>query len=739
MRNLNSQEPQDANKNEKEGLLKRLANNSTVKAALLGGGILSTSAAVSACTNQVDEPVQEYVSSTKQPLVGDAFNTPVKLPAEINTVKSQFQPTLVDDGNGNWIVYYAEVNGLTGADLFRAKVNKSNPSQLVEAPMLLSTLNTAGDEYKMQIYNGKGYTLNGFDGVSTKLYSYDKDAEGKNFTNPVAVPGLNSDASSMLSFAINEANGEIYGSSFYPNEKKIYRITTGTAQEMPNCGDGVNQLEVDYVGNGNIVYSIETINGSKIMYQPLNAQGTDCLDKASYPAKRIDANTNGIQFQTNGMDQNGSFSVPEGLIYTNGDLYFAPYKQVTQTCNNGVVEGTEACDGTNLNNKACTDYGYTGGSLSCNSDCTMNTSACTNTPDGGTGGSAGTGGAGGSEAGVGGSAGEAGSAGTGGAAGSEAGVGGSAGEGGAAGTGGAAGSEAGVGGSAGEGGAAGMGGNAGSEAGVGGSAGEGGAAGQGGAAGEGGAAGTGGNVDAGPGTCFAKVDNTTNCEVTKCQPNGIEMKVAPKSSCNVSFNGMTQKLKVTNEMPSEGTFAADSSCLVNVNLGTWFDYSEQPAPGECHMMAIAGGAILGAEGSAGEWMRPLMQFNPCVVNPAQESCKGRSGVDLIDYISFKQTEGTASIKDETTGTSFNTGYDNGTLPPNNTYVHFAVKNGKLSNTADPAPDPNQGVDVPPQQVSDGGGCSICSIKTPGDGQDSTRNALMAMGLVAALAMSRRRR
>ncbi|MBP7057936.1 hypothetical protein KBB06_01190, partial [Candidatus Gracilibacteria bacterium] len=96
------------------------------------------------------------------------------------------------------------------------------------------------------------------------------------------------------------------------------------------------------------------------------------------------------------------------------------------------------------------------------------------------------------------------------------------------------------------------------------------------------------------------------------------------------------------------------------------------------------------------------------------------------------------VKDNASGTAYNTGHDNGSIPAG-TAVHFRFKNGKLSNTADPAPDPNQGVDVQPQQVSDGGGCSVCSIKNPSEGQDSTRNALMAMGLVAALAMSRRRR
>lgn len=49
---------------------------------------------------------------------------------------------------------------------------------------------------------------------------------------------------------------------------------------------------------------------------------------------------------------------------------------VTQTCNNGTVEGTEYCDGTDLDGNDCTDLGFTGGDLACNSDCTFDDSDC---------------------------------------------------------------------------------------------------------------------------------------------------------------------------------------------------------------------------------------------------------------------------------------------------------------------------------------------------------------------------
>ena len=49
-----------------------------------------------------------------------------------------------------------------------------------------------------------------------------------------------------------------------------------------------------------------------------------------------------------------------------------------EQCGNGVVEGNELCDGADLNGQTCSDVGnYSGGDLSCNTDCTFDTSLCT--------------------------------------------------------------------------------------------------------------------------------------------------------------------------------------------------------------------------------------------------------------------------------------------------------------------------------------------------------------------------
>ena len=57
-------------------------------------------------------------------------------------------------------------------------------------------------------------------------------------------------------------------------------------------------------------------------------------------------------------------------------------------CGNGVKEGVEQCDGTDLGlgGQTCTGLGYSGGTLSCNLSCNFDTSNCTGTGGGGGGG-----------------------------------------------------------------------------------------------------------------------------------------------------------------------------------------------------------------------------------------------------------------------------------------------------------------------------------------------------------------
>jgi len=49
-------------------------------------------------------------------------------------------------------------------------------------------------------------------------------------------------------------------------------------------------------------------------------------------------------------------------------------------CGDGVIQIGEECDGSNVNGQSCTGKGFFSGALSCNSNCTLNTSACVSAP-----------------------------------------------------------------------------------------------------------------------------------------------------------------------------------------------------------------------------------------------------------------------------------------------------------------------------------------------------------------------
>ena len=49
-----------------------------------------------------------------------------------------------------------------------------------------------------------------------------------------------------------------------------------------------------------------------------------------------------------------------------------------ENCGNGEIDTGEDCDGSNLNSKTCSSFGYDKGTLSCTSSCNFDTSACAN-------------------------------------------------------------------------------------------------------------------------------------------------------------------------------------------------------------------------------------------------------------------------------------------------------------------------------------------------------------------------
>lgn len=49
---------------------------------------------------------------------------------------------------------------------------------------------------------------------------------------------------------------------------------------------------------------------------------------------------------------------------------------ISEVCGNGVIETGESCDGSNLGGATCVTQGFDSGALTCNANCTFNTSSC---------------------------------------------------------------------------------------------------------------------------------------------------------------------------------------------------------------------------------------------------------------------------------------------------------------------------------------------------------------------------
>jgi len=84
-----------------------------------------------------------------------------------------------------------------------------------------------------------------------------------------------------------------------------------------------------------------------------------------------------------GTDLDGQTCVDEGFgggtLACNAtcDGYITTGCTPAQTCGNDTIEGTEVCDGSDLNNEDCTDHGFYGGTLGCATNCgAFDTTAC---------------------------------------------------------------------------------------------------------------------------------------------------------------------------------------------------------------------------------------------------------------------------------------------------------------------------------------------------------------------------
>jgi hypothetical protein len=105
----------------------------------------------------------------------------------------------------------------------------------------------------------------------------------------------------------------------------------------------------------------------------------------------------GVQFKVDGVNQGSEDTTsPYTLSFTptagNHSITAVARDTIGQTttsnpvtitvntvnlCGNGTINSGEQCDGTNLGGQSCTSFGFTGGTLSCNTSCQLVTNSCT--------------------------------------------------------------------------------------------------------------------------------------------------------------------------------------------------------------------------------------------------------------------------------------------------------------------------------------------------------------------------
>lgn len=142
------------------------------------------------------------------------------------------------------------------------------------------------------------------------------------------------------------------------------------------CGDGVVRIGVEECDDGNL----SNFDGcSSICQKEVCGNGTiqageTCDDGNLMSGDGCDSFCQ-KEVCGNGILQIGEQCDDGNLI--NGDGCSSLCKK--EVCGDGIIQVGEQCDGSNLGGKTCVDLSFSGGTLSCASNCTFNTSACTAT------------------------------------------------------------------------------------------------------------------------------------------------------------------------------------------------------------------------------------------------------------------------------------------------------------------------------------------------------------------------
>jgi len=196
---------------------------------------------------------------------------------------------------------------------------------------------------------------------------------GSSWSSPVKV---NDDATSRTQFhpflVVDQSNGQVvvawHDARNDSNNRKVdfYTARSTDCGQTWDTNVQVSSASSEF-NNSSISYSDEntTDNGNANPNQYGEYLGLDAQNCKAYLAW-TDTRHFYPGSSSNSQEENVGFSTVDFECGTG------------PTCGNNTAETGETCDGTDLNGASCTDFGFTGGTLACNSTCDgYDTSGCT--------------------------------------------------------------------------------------------------------------------------------------------------------------------------------------------------------------------------------------------------------------------------------------------------------------------------------------------------------------------------
>ena len=143
-------------------------------------------------------------------------------------------------------------------------------------------------------------------------------------------------------------------------------VTTPLGNTVYQCNDNPNQVCLMTSATTGFVFDATLT--------PTNAKTNCCGNNQLEGSEQCD----GINLNSSTC---GSLNYDSGTLQcTNSCTFDTTYCILPSTCGNGLLNYGEECDLTNLNLKTCSTYSYTAGTLGCTNTCLINKTGCFNKP-----------------------------------------------------------------------------------------------------------------------------------------------------------------------------------------------------------------------------------------------------------------------------------------------------------------------------------------------------------------------